>query len=805
MLNIVFVVINVYSIPGERLAMSKREEKYEQTDCRLDAETPQSIERNIIYAPNSPIKNTLQLARKIALSPSPVLITGSTGVGKENLARYIHEAGAHAEAPFIDINCGAVPENLFESELFGHAKGAFTGAASDRKGYMESAGEGTLFLDEIGEMPTSLQPKLLRALETRMFRPVGSTLLRPFKGRIIAATHRDLVSLSQKGRFREDLFYRLAVFSLEIPDLAHRKDDIPVLVEHFSSLHKKSLSFTEEAMESLKEYDWPGNIRELRNLIDRLSILTDVSIIDKHTLNKFFSYTPSQKRSSLGICIDTILDMPREGDTLALVEQLLISGALERSGGNKTEAARLLGTSRKCVERRVVKMKNASQNAQKSVHEANSAMKRGEFKAAMTLLEACLAENAISNEVLQNESLLCQIHYLLSICYQRTLGWMSADGLKYCKRAATLARNTGNEKIIQSTMFMVWTSLLMSLDLNKARNAASELFLHAKEKGDEIFIQEGYIARANTLFWIGDCKEAIRVLTESGLLASADDAYATLHQIDLQSLGIMFYGLSCFQCGFFADARNALDRLLARSANVDLGGQDRCFVLQGICWLGCLFEEWELMGKAARELKETAGDHTYSFFIGIGKFFHGKYLFEQGRVAEAEEEMVTGYERYVLYEGGLLFQSFQAWQRGELLLSQGRVSECILFISSSIDISIRHQERVYLVELMELRARAQLALGDKNAAKPGFESALSTACVLCTIPARIRAAAQLLRTYGFTSGLFDLSDMLESLGSEAATLPASLKKDIALLQHSSFSKDSVADGKALLQRVPEEV
>lgn len=780
-------------------------EKSEPAPLQRISDASYTIERNIIYAPNSPIKNILHLARRIALSPSPVLIIGSTGVGKENLARYIHEAGPHAKAPFIDINCGAIPENLFESELFGHVKGAFTGAAASRKGYMESAGEGTLFLDEIGEMPLSLQPKLLRALETRMFRPVGSTLLRPFNGRIIAATHRNLISMTQKGHFREDLFYRLAVFSLEIPVLAQRKDDIPVLAEHFSSLHKKRLSFTEEALESLKGYDWPGNIRELRNLIDRLSILTDVSVIDKHTLDKFLSYTTSRKKSSLGRCIDAILDTPQKGNILALVERLLISGALERSGGNKTKAARLLGTSRKCVERRVFKIKNALQNAHKSVQQANTAMKHGEFKIAIDILETCLTENAVSNELLQNESLLCRINYLLSICYQRTFGWMSVDGLEYSKRAASLAKNTGDEKIIQSTMFTVWASLLMSLDLNKARDAASELFLHAKEKEDPIFIWEGYIALANTLFWLGDCRETIRLLTESGLLASEDNAHASVHQIDLQSLGIMFYGLSSFQCGLFKDARKALDRLLARSVNADLAGQDRCFILQGICWLGCLFEEWEEMGKAAKELKETAGDHTYAFFLGIGKFFHGKYLFEQGRVAEAEEEMATGYEKDVLYEGGLLFQSFQAWQRGELLLSQGKASECIVFVSSSIDISIRHQERVYLVELMELRARAQLALGDRNAAKLGFESALSTACVLCTIPARIRAAAKLSRTYDSTSAMFDLSGALESLSSEGDSLPASMAKDIALLRRSYVSKGSVTEDKALLKGVPGEV
>lgn len=765
------------------MVMASWVRKSEHVEAEPESETPHQVTCDIIYGPNSPIKNILYQARRIALSSSPVLIIGATGVGKENLARYIHNAGTHANAPFIDLNCSAVPENLFETELFGHVKGAFTGASANRNGYMLSAESGTLFLDEIGEMPLSLQPKLLRALETRTFRPVGSTHLHSFKGRIVAATHRDLASLSKKGLFREDLFYRLAVFSLEIPTMDQRKNDIPALVEYFSSLQPKPLSFTEEGLEYLKGYSWPGNIRELRNLIDRLSILTDTSVIDKPTLAKFISYTASRKASSLETFVNAVLDMSEIGDKLTLMEHLLVSGALHRSKGSKTEAARLLGIDRKAVERRAAKLHSCSQSVRMSVDKADIAMRHGDFKAAIAILEACLTGSTVAHELLRDESLHCNINYLLSICYQRTSGWMSEEGLRYCNRAADLAKRIGNKTIIQSTMFLVWTSLLMSLDLIKARNAANELLLHAREKGDQVFIQEGYIAVANTSFWLGDCKEVINILTESGLLASPDDAYTPLHQIDLQSLGIMFYGLSCFQLGHFKLARNALERLLVRRGKAELADQDRCFVLQGISWLGCLLEEWDLMGAAAQELKDLAKGNTYSFFLGIGKFFYGRYLVEQGRKAEAEEEMATGYEKYVLYEGGLLFQSFQAWQRGELLLRQGKPQDCMLLVSSSIDISIRHQERTYLVELMELRARALAALGNKDAAKTGFESALSTACVLCTVPARIRAAAQLLRLCDAASALFDWPDILE----EVDSLPKNLKKDVLLLQRSWHS------------------
>lgn len=194
-----------------------------------------------------------QLIERMAPTDRPLLIRGPTGAGKEVVARRVHRLGIQPEAPFVDVNCAAIPENLVESELFGHARGAFTGASNYRAGFFQQVGPGTLFLDEIGELPLALQPKLLRVLETREFRPVGSTDALPFHGRIVAATHRDLAQMVRDGQFREDLYYRLAVFVVELPGLDQRKEDIPALVRHFAGQHAELV----DQIAQLAHIAWP--------------------------------------------------------------------------------------------------------------------------------------------------------------------------------------------------------------------------------------------------------------------------------------------------------------------------------------------------------------------------------------------------------------------------------------------------------------------------------------------------------------------------------------------------------------------
>ena len=281
----------------------------------------------------------LRVAETVAPTDSTVLIQGESGTGKEVVARYIHTLSARAERTFASINCGALPESLLESELFGHVKGSFTGAVKDKVGLFAAASGGTFFLDEIGETTPATQVKLLRVLQTREVIPVGATDPQPIDVRLIAATNRDLDEEIKRGTFRGDLFYRLNVIALQLPPLRERREDIPLLAEHF--LHRSGEQAKEEpkrltpiALEVLQSYDWPGNVRELENALERAVILTRGSVID---VDAFPDRVVERKSRPL------ISDAPPANPTLDAVERAYIMWVLQSEGGNKTRAADILG------------------------------------------------------------------------------------------------------------------------------------------------------------------------------------------------------------------------------------------------------------------------------------------------------------------------------------------------------------------------------------------------------------------------------------------------------------------------------
>jgi two-component system response regulator AtoC len=294
------------------------------------------------------LQQAIAIARKVARHPSTVLITGESGSGKELIASLIHEAGPRARAPFVAVNCGAIPEQLLESELFGHARGAFTGAVDDRQGLFEEADGGTLFLDEIGELPVALQVKLLRALQEGEVRPVGDNMPRAVDVRVVAATSRDLETEVRAGRFRADLFYRVNVVRIPLPPLRERREDIPDLVRHFIGVFNKRLGLaiagvTPAAMRLLMDHAWPGNVRELENVIERAMVLTDDPQIDAEHL-------PQTVRlpGNAAALADDDLDLSVKRRTEVL-ERTLIQRALRQTGGNRTRAARLLELSHRAL------------------------------------------------------------------------------------------------------------------------------------------------------------------------------------------------------------------------------------------------------------------------------------------------------------------------------------------------------------------------------------------------------------------------------------------------------------------------
>ncbi|HEX8282394.1 MAG TPA: sigma-54 dependent transcriptional regulator [Pyrinomonadaceae bacterium] len=302
------------------------------------------------------LERTLKQARSVADTSVTVLITGENGTGKEVLARAIHEESVRRDRPFVAVSCAALPESLIESELFGHVRGAFTDAKSDRVGRFGLADGGTLFLDEVGELQPSVQVKLLRVIQERVIERVGSNQPVKVDIRLIAATNRDLEQAVKDNHFREDLFYRLNVVPLHMPSLKERREDIPLLAAHFAAKvaekHDRPLPALDPALaEALQEYDWPGNVRELENLIERLVVLTQGAQLGVEFLPEKMLLHSTPSPSAAAACDETTL----EGATLALRRRMVI-GALQAEGGNRVAAARRLGISRSYLHRLITEL-----------------------------------------------------------------------------------------------------------------------------------------------------------------------------------------------------------------------------------------------------------------------------------------------------------------------------------------------------------------------------------------------------------------------------------------------------------------
>jgi len=303
------------------------------------------------------MQKVFELIGKIHSARTSVLVTGESGTGKELVARALHSEGSRAKLPFVAVNCGAIPDELMESELFGHRRGAFTGAVADKPGLFQEADGGTLFLDEIGELSLGLQVKLLRALQERRVKPVGATEELEVDVRVIAATNRDLETEVSRGAFRADLYYRLNVIELRLPPLRHRREDIPLLTEHFlrkfSAEHGRAPQMSAEAMRRLESYDFPGNVRELENLIERAVALSSTALIGPADLPDVRSARPSAGAEVPSAFPPEGVDLER---LVADYERSWVLRALEHTGGIRKRAATALGISFRSLRYRLVKL-----------------------------------------------------------------------------------------------------------------------------------------------------------------------------------------------------------------------------------------------------------------------------------------------------------------------------------------------------------------------------------------------------------------------------------------------------------------
>jgi len=338
-------------------AIRERLQRVELTSLR--AEVAGRYGFHNIVGQSLPLRNLFDMVKAVAPTDATILMTGETGTGKELLAKAIHFISSRGQGPLVSINCAALSESLLESELFGHVKGAFTGAVSNRIGRLEAAEQGTLFLDEISQMSPALQAKLLRFLQERTFEPVGSTTTRTVNTRIIAASNRDMEKEVNDQRFLPDLYYRLQVIQLTIPPLRERKEDIPLLAVHFleeaATEHKRPIrEIGNEVIEALKTYSWPGNVRELKNLIDRLMILGKEPQVNMNELPpQIFEQSSLAKSQSNGL----LMELPTEGVTLQEVQIELICKTLQLYDNNRTFAAKALGISRKSLWERIERFK----------------------------------------------------------------------------------------------------------------------------------------------------------------------------------------------------------------------------------------------------------------------------------------------------------------------------------------------------------------------------------------------------------------------------------------------------------------
>lgn len=331
----------------------------ENSTCDQDLQTHEQGSRHGIVGESDEIKKIFGLVEKVADSGSTIMINGETGTGKGLVARAIHNLSRRSDKPFITINCGAIPENLLESELFGHVKGAFTGAATSKTGKFEAAKGGTIFLDEIGDMSPDLQVKLLRVLEEGEFEPVGGCRTLRTDVRVIAATHRDLEKAVAEGKFRQDLFFRLYVIPLKLPALKERREDVPLLIHHFVTIICKEKGMEhpqldDNAMDALMNFDWPGNVRELKNIVERLVVLNGgrcVSLADlpKRFQNCIRQFNPSGIQiSGDGICLNS---------AVTEFEKSLIIQSLEKTNGIKNRAAKLLHLNRTTLVEKIKRHK----------------------------------------------------------------------------------------------------------------------------------------------------------------------------------------------------------------------------------------------------------------------------------------------------------------------------------------------------------------------------------------------------------------------------------------------------------------
>lgn len=678
---------------------------------------------------------------RIALCNAPVLIVGPTGSGKEIIANRIHCAGKNYNAPLIDVNCGSIPENLMESELFGHEKGSFTGATVKHKGYFNLVGDGTLFLDEIGELTLPQQVKLLRVLETRKFRPVGSESNLEFNGKIITATNKDLEQLVAEKKFREDLYYRLNVFKLDVPALNERMEDIPILIQHFASKQREDLIFSKEAMAEIIVADWPGNVRQLKNFVERISYLSEKSIIPAATVRLFLSKQSDTDDENLKTITEKIMGLHVK-NKLTTVEYHIIQRSLDDSNGNKSAAAKILGVHRKTVERCVkafdidaheIFILSASGKKHQDLSEYIPALR--EYEKSINLAEKYSC--SVRFESLKFEILLKQC-----VCLRNLNGYNSADVIKKHDEALALGKKLSKADKLPPIYFGIWAKHLMNMELAKALELAEKYLNESRSLENPSLISQAYITIANTKFWMGEFEDVHKNLSGFIKFYVSNDEIFSNYGYDPFVLYLFLFSLASFHLGDFRGSKKTLAQLHRYAETIE-HPYSTAIALHASTWITFLMGDYKKSHSYCTRLIEMASNAQFTFYTGIGMVFKGYYNTAFGGEPADGIDLIKEGFAMASNGSGLLFHSLYAIILGRVHIMDNNIPEALGSIQKAIRIADDNKELCYISELLSVRGELYRLMGDAEKAENDLRAAICLAAQLKSIPAELNACISL--------------------------------------------------------------
>lgn len=687
---------------------------------------------------SSVMRQLLDVIKRVALSNRPVLIYGPTGAGKEIVARLIHHFSNAQDNGFVSVNCGAIPHTLIESQLFGHEKGAFTGAIARHSGYLSAVGTGTLFLDEIAELPMILQPKLLRVLENGCFYPVGSVHEKQFSGRVIAATHAHLTKRIEEGMFREDLYYRLSVFIVNVPPLSEHREDIPELTAHFASKQQRPLTFTNDALNLLMQSDWAGNVRQLRNTIDRIAVLSDDDPVTAETVRLFLPNPEASTDEQLQTIAKMALNC-NVPNKLRAVENALIDFALKRSGNNKSAAARLLGIHRKSIERKIQAIETTVSKIDLCYRAGVNAMEKSLYHSAASHFQTALnAINSVScDEELNAKKLEILVKY--SICLRNVNSWTNAQILSLYHEAQQLASQLGHLEKIPAVFFGIWVHYLVQLDLQQAWKFAEEYLQQGLKYNCHSIVSHAYISLANTHYWRGDFDQARDALHKFHALYQFRKEMLIDQGQDSYVFYLMFSSLTSFHCGNFRYARIFLEELLHYHTNIKHAFSS-AIALQVGTWVEYLFGNISKSHHYANELIELSVQNNFPFYHGFGMIFKGYAIAYNGQPDTGLAMMHEGYYSKFLNNGGKLFNAPFALLVAQLHCTYKRIEAGIAVAEQAIAIAEKHEELCYYGDLLRVYGELNLLRGDSQKAEEYLWLSIEKAKLMNARAAQVHAA-----------------------------------------------------------------